>query len=436
VPTYGIGGGAFAGLALEVLPPPLITSPVTTAASGGTITAGTYRYLITSINANGESHGVADGGTATGGVFYERSITTTGSTSTVTLNWAAVPGATGYKIYKTAAGGASGSELLTATLGAVTTFVDTAPGTPTGAFPTVNTANNPNTYVPPTKFFPFTSDSINHTQATVWRRDIRQNVDPYQAVAGNVNTAGDFEFVATEDVIPWFLRCSRTTMTRTGTAPNYTYTFIPNASGISSTTMSLTIVKNSQVFAFVGIVVGSYSFTINDGLLSMRNSMVGSDEATQTAPIPAYTNVPAFSAGMYNFQIPTATQIFDVDAFEFSVDDGAEPQFRLQSGGARGARYIKYGARTARMSFDRDFPDKTEYDLYKALTSTTLQVQCLKTANNSVTFDMYNAVRDTFTVPTGSQGDLIRAHEELMAVFSFADSKSYQIACKTQELVF
>lgn len=436
MPTYGIGGGAFAGLALEVLPPPLITSPVTTATTGGTITAGTYRYLITTINANGESHGVADGGGTTGGVFYERSIATTGSTSTVTLNWAAVPGATGYKIYKTAAGGASGTELLTATLGLVTTFTDTAPGTPVGAFPLTNSANNPNTYVAPTKFFPFTSDSIVHTQATVWRRDIRQNVDPYQAVAGNVNTAGDFECVATEDLIPWFLRCSRTTMARTGTAPNYTYTFIPNSNGISSTTMSLTVVKNSQVFAFTGLVVGSYSFTVNDGLLMMRNSMVGSDEATQTAPIPSYTNVPAFSAGMYNFQIPTATQIFDVDAFEFSVDDGAEPQFRLQSGGARGARYIKYGARTARMSFDRDFPDKVEYDLYKALTSTTLQLQCSKGTNNQILIDLYNAVRDTFSVPTGSQGDLIRAHEELMAVFDFGASKSYQITAKTQELVY
>jgi len=56
--------------------------------------------------------------------------------------------------------------------------------------------------------------------------------------------------------------------------------------------------------------------------------------------------------------------------------------------------------------------------------------------NNQIIFDLYNAVRDTMTVTTGSQGDLIRAHEELMAVFDFGVSKSYQIACKTQEVLF
>jgi len=168
----------------------------------------------------------------------------------------------------------------------------------------------------------------------------------------------------------------------------------------------------------------------------MRNSMVGSDEGTQTLPVPTFQAPTQFGAGTYSFQIPTASQIFDVDTFEFSVDDAAEPQFRLQSGGLRGARYVKYGSRTARMVFDRDFQDKTEYNLYKALTATTLQVLASNGTNNQIIFDLYNAVRDTMTVTTGSQGDLIRAHEELMAVFDFSASKSYQIACKTQEVLF
>jgi len=425
---FGIGGGAFAGLALEVLPPPTLTS-VTTVASGGSILAGTYRFLVTSVNANGESHGIADNG-----VTYEKSVTTTGSTSTVTLTWVTVPGATSYRIYVTAAGGASGTELFTATGTSPQTL--TTLGTPAGAFPIVNTATDANTYYAPTKFFPFTSDTINHTQATVFRRDIRQNVDAYAAVPGNVNTAGDMEIVADDKVVPYFLKCSRATMTRTGTSPNFTYTFVPNSNGTATNTMSLTIVKNGIVFGFTGLVVGSYSFNVADGMLMMRNSMVGSDEATQTLPVPTFSAPTQFGAGTYSFQIPTASQIFDVDTFEFSVDDAAEPQFRLQSGGLRGARYVKYGSRTARMVFDRDFQDKAEYNLYKALTATTLQVLASNGTNNQIIFDLYNAVRDTMTVTTGSQGDLIRAHEELMAVFDFGVSKSYQIACKTQEVLF
>ena len=425
---FGIGGGAFAGLALEVLPPPTLTT-VTTATTGGTIAAGTYRFLVTSVNANGESHGIADNG-----VTYEKSVTTTGSTSTVTLTWVTVPGATSYRIYVTAAGGASGTELFTATGTSPQTL--TTLGTPAGAFPIVNTATDANTYYAPTKFFPFTSDTINHTQATVFRRDIRQNVDAYAAVPGNVNTAGDMEIVADDKVVPYFLKCSRATMTRTGTSPNFTYTFVPNSNGTATNTMSLTIVKNGIVFGFTGLVVGSYSFNVADGMLMMRNSMVGSDEATQTLPVPTFSAPTQFGAGTYSFQIPTASQIFDVDTFEFSVDDAAEPQFRLQSGGLRGARYVKYGSRTARMVFDRDFQDKAEYNLYKALTATTLQVLASNGTNNQIIFDLYNAVRDTMTVTTGSQGDLIRAHEELMAVFDFGVSKSYQIACKTQEVLF
>jgi len=425
---FGIGGGAFAGLALEVLPPPTLTT-VTTATTGGTIAAGTYRFLVTSVNANGESHGIADNG-----VTYEKSVTTTGSTSTVTLTWVTVPGATSYRIYVTAAGGASGTELFTATGTSPQTL--TTLGTPAGAFPIVNTATDANTYYAPTKFFPFTSDTINHTQATVFRRDIRQNVDAYAAVPGNVNTAGDMEIVADDKVVPYFLKCSRATMTRTGTSPNFTYTFVPNSNGTATNTMSLTIVKNGIVFGFTGLVVGSYSFNVADGMLMMRNSMVGSDEATQTLPVPTFSAPTQFGAGTYSFQIPTASQIFDVDTFEFSVDDAAEPQFRLQSGGLRGARYVKYGSRTARMVFDRDFQDKAEYNLYKALTATTLQVLASNGTNNQIIFDLYNAVRDTMTVTTGSQGDLIRAHEELMAVFDFGASKSYQIACKTQEVLF
>jgi len=425
---FGIGGGAFAGLALEVLPPPTLTT-VTTATTGGTIASGTYRFLVTSVNANGESHGIADNG-----VTYEKSVTTTGSTSTVTLTWVTVPGATSYRIYVTAAGGASGTELFTATGTSPQTL--TTLGTPAGAFPIVNTATDANTYYAPTKFFPFTSDTINHTQATVFRRDIRQNVDAYAAVPGNVNTAGDMEIVADDKVVPYFLKCSRATMTRTGTSPNFTYTFVPNSNGTATNTMSLTIVKNGIVFGFTGLVVGSYSFNVADGMLMMRNSMVGSDEATQTLPVPTFSAPTQFGAGTYSFQIPTASQIFDVDTFEFSVDDAAEPQFRLQSGGLRGARYVKYGSRTARMVFDRDFQDKAEYNLYKALTATTLQVLASNGTNNQIIFDLYNAVRDTMTVTTGSQGDLIRAHEELMAVFDFGVSKSYQIACKTQEVLF
>lgn len=119
-----------------VLPCPanLLTAPVqsasSTATTGGTLAAGTYRAVITAINSRGET--VASN---------EISQVTTGATSTVTWNWAAVTGATGYRVYVTNAG--AGTETFLVQVGAVTTYVWT--GTPAysagnAAPPTTNTA--------------------------------------------------------------------------------------------------------------------------------------------------------------------------------------------------------------------------------------------------------------------------------------------------------
>jgi hypothetical protein len=73
------------------------SSASSTATTGGTLPAGTYRAKITAVNDRGETVGST-----------EQSQTTTGSASTVTFNWGAVSGATGYRVYLT--NGASGSE--------------------------------------------------------------------------------------------------------------------------------------------------------------------------------------------------------------------------------------------------------------------------------------------------------------------------------------
>jgi hypothetical protein len=88
-----------------------------TATTGGTLAAATYFYRVSAIMAAG----------ADGSVFETLACAegagqiTTGSTSTVTITWTAIPGATGYRVY----GRATGAEKLIATLGNVLTFTDT-----------------------------------------------------------------------------------------------------------------------------------------------------------------------------------------------------------------------------------------------------------------------------------------------------------------------
>lgn len=96
----------------------------TTATTGGTLPAGTYTYRVSALDANGETLASAESG-----------ITTTGSTSTVTVVWGAIAGATGYRIYGRAAGG----QQLMAEVGAVTSWLDDGSITPSGALPAANT---------------------------------------------------------------------------------------------------------------------------------------------------------------------------------------------------------------------------------------------------------------------------------------------------------
>lgn len=108
---------------------PPVQAAAATAATGGTIVAGTYRLRVTAFNENGETD-----------QSNERQITTTGTTSTITANWGSVTDADGYRLYVSPVGGGAGSERLVKEVGAVTTTVITVPPAGTVAPPAVNSA--------------------------------------------------------------------------------------------------------------------------------------------------------------------------------------------------------------------------------------------------------------------------------------------------------
>lgn len=389
--------------------------------AGGSLTAGTYRWVITAINANGET-------TASN----EVTATTATTNLTVTLTWVAVTGATGYRIYRTAAGGATGTELFLTAVGLVTTYNDAAVGAPSGAFPTVNTASSSGTYAAPVKFIPFMSESLTSVQATIWRRPIRQSADIIGAVSGNFNVEGDISIEGMEDCMLYFLYGSRFSVVKSGTT-NYTYTFTPTPNAIPNKTLSITVVRNGIVFGFTGCVVSSQTFTVEDGILMHNLSILGRDEAVQSAPTPTWPTTVPFGAGQYSIEIPTATPVFDTDQFELTIDDSAEAQFRLKNTG-RGAQFIKYGERAVTLSFERDFESRTDFDAFKALTSQAITVAASKSANNAVTLNIPVAIKDTYEVQNSGQGDLVRAAIAYNGVID-GTGKSVEVIVKSQENV-
>jgi hypothetical protein len=104
-------------LFVNVTPPTGVTA--VKSGTGGTLLDQEFNYRVTAITATGETL-ISAGGTAA-------NLTGTG-TNSVTVSWNAVPGSTGYKIYGRSA--TDNSKGLLATVGAVTSWVDTGANTP------------------------------------------------------------------------------------------------------------------------------------------------------------------------------------------------------------------------------------------------------------------------------------------------------------------
>lgn len=98
-------------------PASLATPGAITVGNAGTPGATTWTYKLVAINGNGNTEAGAASSTTTGNA-------TLNGTNYNTLSWTAVPNATGYWIYRTAAGGTPTTTGRIAALGAVTTYND------------------------------------------------------------------------------------------------------------------------------------------------------------------------------------------------------------------------------------------------------------------------------------------------------------------------
>lgn len=302
-----------------------------------------------------------------------------------------------------------------------------------GGFVGVALETTPNIYVAPTKFVPLRGESLKHIQDTQWRRPVRQSVDNLGPVAGNVRIEGECQPEATHDVVPYFLLASRATCVKTGTGP-YTYTFTPNALATppAGRTLSITVVRNGAVFGYVGCIVTGYTFSVENGQLTMSATILGSDEATQTLPVASWVDIQPYGAGEQGIEIPAASPVTDVSAFSFQVNDNGEAQYRIKNTG-RGAEFAKFGERQVTASMTRDFHTRADYDAYKALTSQTFQFKASRSANDEITLTAPAMIKNTYELGLSSQGDLIVANINYEMKYDTTAARAYQIVVKTSE---
>ena len=289
-------------------------------------------------------------------------------------------------------------------------------------------------YTPPTKFVPFDSESLKYQQDTQWRRPIRNTPGLVGAIQGNVHTEGDLALESLADCVIYFLMASRHVVTKTGASAPYTYDFVPSPAAFPSKTMSVTIKRGDEIFGYAGCVVSSFTFNIDNGILKFSASIVGSDEKTVAAPLtPIWPTTEPFGAGMFTIEIPTATKVFDTDNFEFQAEHNGTPQFRLRDGGERGAMFVAFGETNTTMKVDRDFDTRADYDSYKALTAQSITLKATK-GDEMIEIVMPAAIKDTYEVNLGGQGDLVRASVQYNGVID-ALGNPYTIQVKTDESV-
>jgi hypothetical protein len=284
------------------------------------------------------------------------------------------------------------------------------------------------TYVPPVRFFPIKSETLSHQFAHVKRRLIRGVADNLGHVIGNNHVEGDIVMELYPDVLPYFLYVSRVSIAKTGAGPfQYvtTPTHVGDSVSLTKPSMSINVFKAGESFGFRGCVVSGWEIGVEDGIPIVTVHVVGSIESDQADPTPAYltTDVPVTTAG-WSIQIPDASAILTIEDVTFSVNDNAEPQFRI---GGNGAAWIKFGEREVMASCNRDFESRAEYDAWKLTTATSVTI-ILTQGGKSVTIKMANVTRETYEIDGASdQGSPVMASIEYTGNYDIATSKSYEV---------
>lgn len=286
------------------------------------------------------------------------------------------------------------------------------------------------TYLAPTKFIPFNSESIKVNINPVERRPVRGSAGLIGMIPGNLTVEGDIEFDVTADTLVYFLHASRCTVAKTGTTP-LVYTYTPSSLAVPAKTLSISIKRGSEVFGYVGCVVTGITLAVgDDGKMTATVSILGRNEATAASLTAVWPTSPVFQAGMYSLQIPTASQIFDADTFEFAAEENGQVNSRLKN--TTGAAFVSFGESNATLKLARDFSTRADYDTYKAGTAQSITMTATADANNIISILAPVAIKSTYEVNIGGQGDLIRASIEYACVVD-STGKHYQIVVTTSE---
>lgn len=301
------------------------------------------------------------------------------------------------------------------------------------------------TYVAPSVYVPILSESFKYTEEKYYSPQIREETIVSDVQQGYYHIEGDIEMEVDPYFLPYFLYCSRHKITKTGAATPWTYKFAPDsfaaadtaASGAVPRTASITIVRNGQVFGYVGCVAGGYSFTKDAGVDKVTFNMLGLAEATESLPTATWQDPDLFSAAASAVYIdaagltPTfATPSVDHNGITLTANFNASAQNRIVRD--RAATYIAFGETEATYETELDFVDRTEYDNFVAASLRAFRYESIHgsdwaTATDGWRWTAYRTAYDAYDVALGAMGDIVMATGVTGRMIGIAGGDAYDI---------
>lgn len=294
-----------------------------------------------------------------------------------------------------------------------TSFVGIAPETTMG------------TYVAPTVFVPVLRDTLKYTESKYYSPQLREQVVDPEVKSSYYHIEGEIEMEVDTNVFLYFLYASRHAITKTGAGP-YVYKFVPTKAGSTSTgtgevqrTLSITSVRNTEIFGFTGMTVSQYEFTIDNGVLKCTLSMVGLGEEEESLPTATWVAADLLGADSHNVftgasgVTPSFTQNVNFNGFTFSVNHNAEAQNRIKS--QRSANYVKFGKTDLEVRSQLDFDDRTDYDNMKAAATQAIKLEstvgggAYSAATDGIYLQANRMAFDTYDVSVESIEDIVMA---------------------------
>jgi len=275
------------------------------------------------------------------------------------------------------------------------------------------------TYAAPTVFVPILNESLAYAEDKYYSEQIRQETIHSDVKSSYYHVEGTVSMEADPTNLPYWLGASRHDYATVSGATQFT----PNNAGSGDAcpfTLSITVVRNDVVFGYVGCVVGSFEFTIVDGVLQVNMDVLGMGEATQTAPSPTWPAADLLGADAHRVFLaasgvsPTfSTADVNFNGFTFRANFNAEAQNRIRAD--RQASYISFGITEAEIESELDFMDKTDYDAMKANTTRAIRLAStnggatLAAATSGVQITANRVSYDAYDIGLEGMGDLIMA---------------------------